>query len=111
MWEVLKSRPGWVETQDDVDWDLCWADVGWVRDMYDQIQVRGGQFLVCDESVDGVFPVGSLLPVLQRTRLTQSSKGRIRVDGPRVPGFVYGWNRLRKRQKPRDAAGRSKSAG
>lgn len=40
MYEVLKSRPGWVETQDDVDWDLCWADVGWVRDMYDQIQVQ-----------------------------------------------------------------------
>lgn len=39
MYEVLKARPGWVETQDDVDWDLCWADVGWVRDMYDQIQV------------------------------------------------------------------------
>lgn len=39
VYEVLKSRPGWVETQDDVDWDLCWADVGWVRDMYDQIQV------------------------------------------------------------------------
>lgn len=39
MYEVLKNRPGWVETQDDVDWDLCWADVGWVRDMYDQIQV------------------------------------------------------------------------
>ena len=35
----MKNRPGWVETQDDVDWDLCWADVGWVRDMYDQIQV------------------------------------------------------------------------
>lgn len=39
VYEVLKSRPGWVETHDDVDWDLCWADVGWVRDMYDQIQV------------------------------------------------------------------------
>ncbi|CAM9533636.1 unnamed protein product, partial [Hapterophycus canaliculatus] len=45
VYEVLKSRPGWVETQDDVDWDLCWADVGWVRDMYDQIQMDDDQRL------------------------------------------------------------------
>lgn len=46
VYEVLKRRPGWVETQDDVDWDLCWADVGWVRDMYDQIQV--GLWFACE---------------------------------------------------------------
>ncbi|CAM9426071.1 unnamed protein product [Scytosiphon promiscuus] len=45
VYEVLKSRPGWVETHDDVDWDLCWADVGWVRDMYDQIQMDDDQRL------------------------------------------------------------------
>ncbi|CAM9615612.1 unnamed protein product [Ectocarpus sp. 4 AP-2014] len=45
VYEVLKARPGWVETQDDVDWDLCWADVGWVRDMYDQIQMDDDQRL------------------------------------------------------------------
>ncbi|CAM9152503.1 unnamed protein product [Chrysoparadoxa australica] len=43
--EVMKRRPGWVETDDDVDWCINWADVGWVRDMYDQIQMDDEQRL------------------------------------------------------------------
>ncbi|CAM9480130.1 unnamed protein product, partial [Discosporangium mesarthrocarpum] len=45
VYDVLKNRPNWVETTDDVDWDLNWADVGWVRDMYDQIQMDNNQRL------------------------------------------------------------------
>jgi tubulin polyglutamylase TTLL9 len=37
--EVMRSRPGWVETNDDIDWDINWADVAWIRDMHDQIQL------------------------------------------------------------------------
>lgn len=43
--EVMRSRPGWKETEDDVDWDINWADVAWVRDMYDQIQLDDDQHL------------------------------------------------------------------
>ena len=42
---VMSKRPGWVETDDDVDWDINWADVAWTRDMYDQIQMDDDQRL------------------------------------------------------------------
>jgi len=35
---VLRSRPGWQETNSDTDWDFNWADVGWIRDFYDHIK-------------------------------------------------------------------------
>ncbi len=38
IYEVLRNRPGWRETDSDTDWDFNWADVGWVRDFYDHIQ-------------------------------------------------------------------------
>jgi len=36
--DVLRSRPGWKETDSDTDWDFNWADIHWIRDFYDHIQ-------------------------------------------------------------------------
>ncbi|KAG5187924.1 tubulin-tyrosine ligase family-domain-containing protein [Tribonema minus] len=41
----MRNRPGWQETEDEIDWDIHWADVGWVRDMYDQVQLDDVQRL------------------------------------------------------------------
>ena len=32
--DVLRQRPGWIETDSDVDWDFNWADIKWVKDNY-----------------------------------------------------------------------------
>jgi tubulin polyglutamylase TTLL9 len=45
MHEVMSNRPNWEETTDDVEWDINWADVGWVRDFYDGIQMDEDQLL------------------------------------------------------------------
>ena len=34
----MSSKPGWEETDSDTDWDLNWADVGWIRDYFDHMQ-------------------------------------------------------------------------
>ncbi|KAK1932364.1 putative tubulin polyglutamylase TTLL9 [Phytophthora citrophthora] len=33
--DVMQSQGGWVETESDLDWDLHWADVGWIRENLD----------------------------------------------------------------------------
>jgi tubulin polyglutamylase TTLL9 len=38
----MSTRPGWVETDSDSDWDINWADVGWVRDYFDHIHMEDG---------------------------------------------------------------------
>uniref|UniRef100_A0A7S2WSR1 Tubulin--tyrosine ligase-like protein 9 n=2 Tax=Mucochytrium quahogii TaxID=96639 RepID=A0A7S2WSR1_9STRA len=38
IYDVLRSRPTWKETDSDTDWDFNWADIGWIRDFYDHIQ-------------------------------------------------------------------------
>mmetsp|Transcript_17786 Transcript_17786/g.54389 ORF Transcript_17786/g.54389 Transcript_17786/m.54389 type:complete len:386 (-) Transcript_17786:253-1410(-) len=43
--EVLRQRPGWVETDDEFDWDFTWADVHWVREMFSELQMDDGQRL------------------------------------------------------------------
>ncbi|KAK3268010.1 hypothetical protein CYMTET_23462 [Cymbomonas tetramitiformis] len=32
IYEVMKERPGWMETDSELDWDIFWADTGWVHD-------------------------------------------------------------------------------
>lgn len=43
--DVLRRRPGWVETDDDFEWDFTWADVHWVREMFSDLQMDDGQRL------------------------------------------------------------------
>ena len=38
VFDVMSSKPGWEETDSDTDWDLNWADVGWIRDYFDHMQ-------------------------------------------------------------------------
>ncbi|OQR90669.1 tubulin-tyrosine ligase family [Achlya hypogyna] len=38
--DVMASLPGWEETETDGDWDLHWADVGWVRENFDLMEPR-----------------------------------------------------------------------
>ena len=43
IYDVLKSKYGWKETDSDTDWDFIWADVGWIRDYYDHIHLDDHQ--------------------------------------------------------------------
>eukprot|EP00117_Sycon_ciliatum_P031005 scpid77029/ scgid2560/ Probable tubulin polyglutamylase TTLL9; Tubulin--tyrosine ligase-like protein 9 len=36
IYDVLRTRPGWVEVKDDGAWDFYWCEVGWLRDNFDQ---------------------------------------------------------------------------
>ncbi|KAG6610866.1 Tubulin-tyrosine ligase family [Phytophthora cinnamomi] len=33
--DVMQRQGGWIETDSDLDWDLHWADVGWIRENLD----------------------------------------------------------------------------
>jgi len=43
IYDVLKSKYGWKETDSDTDWDFIWADVGWIRDYYDHVHLDDHQ--------------------------------------------------------------------
>ena len=34
---------GWDETNDEEDWDINWADVGWIRDNFDKLHMEDHQ--------------------------------------------------------------------
>ena len=34
IYDVFRAR-GWRETESDTDWDVCWADTGWIREYFD----------------------------------------------------------------------------
>ncbi|CAK4749020.1 hypothetical protein LEN26_008737 [Aphanomyces euteiches] len=38
--DVMASLDGWEETDSELDWDLHWADVGWIRECFDMIQPK-----------------------------------------------------------------------
>ena len=38
VYDVFRAR-AWKETDSDVDWDVCWADTGWIRDNFDNIRL------------------------------------------------------------------------
>jgi len=38
VYDVLKDREGWRETDSEFDWDFNWAGVEWIRNNYDSIQ-------------------------------------------------------------------------
>eukprot|EP01061_Rhynchopus_euleeides_P026186 TRINITY_DN42869_c0_g1_i1.p1 TRINITY_DN42869_c0_g1~~TRINITY_DN42869_c0_g1_i1.p1 ORF type:complete len:422 (+),score=170.28 TRINITY_DN42869_c0_g1_i1:105-1370(+) len=42
VYDVCKSR-GWKETDSDLEWDFHWADVQWVRDVFDHVRLEDGQ--------------------------------------------------------------------
>jgi len=43
VYDVFRSRPNWKETDSDTDWDINWADVGWIRDYFDHIHLDDHQ--------------------------------------------------------------------
>jgi tubulin polyglutamylase TTLL9 len=43
IFDVMRSRPGWQETDSDTDWDFNWADVGWVREYFDHTHLEEHQ--------------------------------------------------------------------
>ena len=43
IFDVFRSRPGWEETDSDTDWDINWADVGWIRDYFDHVHMDDHQ--------------------------------------------------------------------
>ena len=42
VFDVCKSR-GWRETDADLDWDLHWADLQWMRDVFDHVRLEDHQ--------------------------------------------------------------------
>lgn len=42
VYDVCKSR-GWRETDADLDWDVHWADVQWMRDVFDHVRLDDHQ--------------------------------------------------------------------
>lgn len=38
VYDVMSSNPGWEEADNEDDWDIHWADVGWIRENFDKIQ-------------------------------------------------------------------------
>lgn len=43
IFDVLRNRPGWEETDSDTDWDFNWADVGWIREFFDHTHLEEHQ--------------------------------------------------------------------
>ena len=43
IFDVFRSRSGWEETDSDTDWDINWADVGWIRDYFDHVHMDDHQ--------------------------------------------------------------------
>ena len=43
IFDVMRNRPGWQETDSDTDWDFNWADVGWVREYFDHTHLEEHQ--------------------------------------------------------------------
>ena len=42
VYDVFRAR-AWKETDSDVDWDVCWADTGWIRENFDNIRLNEHQ--------------------------------------------------------------------
>lgn len=43
IYDALRSRPGWTETDSDVDFDFVWADVPWMRENFDGLHLKEHQ--------------------------------------------------------------------
>lgn len=43
VYDVMSTTPGWLETENEEDWDINWADVGWIRDNFDHLQMEDHQ--------------------------------------------------------------------
>lgn len=43
VYDEMSSLRGWQESEDDMDWDINWADVGWIRENFDKLQFQDQQ--------------------------------------------------------------------
>lgn len=43
IYDVLRSKKDWVETEDERDWDFFWADKGWIHYEMDKMQLQDWQ--------------------------------------------------------------------
>lgn len=43
VWDVMRQKTGWKETTSNADWDFNWADVGWIREHFDNIHMEEHQ--------------------------------------------------------------------
>lgn len=43
IYDVLKSRKGWLETDNEAEWDFFWADKGWIHNELDKIHLNEAQ--------------------------------------------------------------------
>jgi hypothetical protein len=43
VYDVLRTRPGWVETESETEWDFQWAERDWVYESFDTMHLDGWQ--------------------------------------------------------------------
>eukprot|EP00033_Pygsuia_biforma_P002884 GCRY01003181.1.p1 GENE.GCRY01003181.1~~GCRY01003181.1.p1 ORF type:complete len:439 (-),score=70.47 GCRY01003181.1:32-1348(-) len=43
VYDVMSSREGWEETDSELDWDLFWSDVAWMREVFDNVRLDDTQ--------------------------------------------------------------------
>jgi hypothetical protein len=39
VYDVLRERPGWAETDSEIEWDFQWAERDWVYDSFDTMHL------------------------------------------------------------------------
>jgi hypothetical protein len=43
VYDVLRTRPGWVETESETEWDFQWAERDWVYESFDTMHLDAWQ--------------------------------------------------------------------
>mmetsp|Transcript_11780 Transcript_11780/g.40656 ORF Transcript_11780/g.40656 Transcript_11780/m.40656 type:complete len:413 (-) Transcript_11780:85-1323(-) len=43
IYDALRNRAGWTETENDVDWDFVWADIPWMKEHFDSLRLEENQ--------------------------------------------------------------------
>lgn len=46
VYDVFQSKENWLESESDENWDINWADVGWIRDHFDRLSFEDHQVLI-----------------------------------------------------------------
>ncbi|KAG8345343.1 putative Tubulin tyrosine ligase family [Trypanosoma vivax] len=73
--DVMRSR-GWLETDSDHSWDLFWADVCWIRDVYDHVRLDDTQRINHFRNHFELTRKDLMVKNLKRMRKTLEREGR-----------------------------------
>ncbi|ORC92625.1 putative tubulin tyrosine ligase protein [Trypanosoma theileri] len=74
--DVMRSR-GWLETDSDLGWDFFWADVGWIREVYDHVRLDDTQRINHFRNHFELTRKDLMVKNLKRMRKTLEREGRV----------------------------------